>query len=139
MNTVELIHQKTRLAYNIAADKYHILFHNEMDEKEYDRNFLDTFSGLFKPEADICDAGCGPSGHIAKYLRKKGFNIIGIDISDRCVELATMKTPEIQFRREDIMHMRFPDNHLDGIVSYYSIIHTPKKYISKIFRNFTEY
>ena len=136
MNSLESFNTKTRQAYNLAADKYHDLFHNEMNEKEYDRNFLDFFTELFKPGAVICDAGCGPSGHIGKYLHDKGMKIIGVDISDRCVELATLHNPEIRFLCENIVQMSFPDKHFDGIVSYYSIINTPKKYVSRIFAEF---
>lgn len=62
----------TRQAYNDAADKYHSLFYNEMNEKEYDRNLLDSFSELLEPGAAVCDAGCGPSGHIGRYMLDKG-------------------------------------------------------------------
>jgi hypothetical protein len=29
METLDLIHEKTRRAYNLAAEKYHDLFHND--------------------------------------------------------------------------------------------------------------
>jgi ubiquinone/menaquinone biosynthesis C-methylase UbiE len=61
---------------------------------------------------------------------------IGVDISDRCVELAKLYNPGIQFLREDIAQMSFPDKHFDGIVSYYSIINTPKKNVGRIFAEF---
>jgi len=37
MDSLELINTETRLAYNLAAQRYHDLFHNELDEKDYDR------------------------------------------------------------------------------------------------------
>jgi ubiquinone/menaquinone biosynthesis C-methylase UbiE len=136
MDSVESIHQMTRQAYNDAADKYHSLFYNEMNEKEYDRNLLDSFSDLLEPGAAVCDAGCGPSGHIGKYMLDKGLKITGVDISDRCVELASEHAPEISFIREDMLHMSFPDESFDGIISYYSIIHTPRKDVGRIFAEF---
>lgn len=136
MNSLESINIKTRQAYNLAADKYHDLFHNEMNEKEYDRMLLDLFANMLKPFSLICDAGCGPSGHIGKYLKEKGINVMGVDISDRCVELAKLHNPETQFICEDISQLSFPEQHFDGIVSYYSIINTPKKYVNRIFTEF---
>lgn len=136
MDSIDSIHQMTREAYNKAADKYHILFYNEMIEKEYDRNLLDSFSELLEPGASVCDAGCGPSGHIGKYLLDKGFRITGVDISDRCVELASEYNPEIRFIRGDIVDMSFPDESFDGVISYYSIINTPKKHLGRIFAEF---
>ncbi len=136
MDSVETIHRMTRQAYNDAADKYHSLFYNEMNEKEYDRNLLDSFSELLEPGAAVCDAGCGPSGHIGRYMLDKGLKITGVDISDRCVELASEHAPEISFIREDMLHMSFPDESFDGVISYYSIINTPKEHVGRIFAEF---
>jgi len=136
MNSLESINTKTRQAYNLAADKYHDLFHNEMNEKEYDRMLLDLFANMLKPFSLICDAGCGPSGHIGKNLQEKGIKVMGVDISDRCVELAKLHNPETQFFCEDISQLSFPEHHFDGIVSYYSIINTPKKYVNRILTEF---
>jgi len=136
MDTLRSVHQKTRQAYNLAADKYHSLFHNEMNEKEYDRKLLDTFADKFAPGSLICDAGCGPSAHIGRYLFDKGMRVVGVDISDRCVDLASHFNPEMQFKCEDIANLSFANDYFDGIVSYYSIIHTPKRLLSKIFEEF---
>jgi SAM-dependent methyltransferase len=136
MENFEFIHSKNRQAYNLAADKYHELFHNEMNEKEYDRNLLDTFSNKLKKNSLICDAGCGPSAHIGKYLSDKGFNITGVDISERCIELASKFNPEMKFVCNDIAEMEFENNTFDAIISYYSIIHTPKKMVNKLFDEF---
>ncbi|MDZ7623433.1 MAG: hypothetical protein U5J96_03170 [Ignavibacteriaceae bacterium] len=63
MDSFEHINSMTRQAYNLAAQKYHDLFHNEMNEKEYDRKLLDSFASRFNIDSLICDAGCGPSAH----------------------------------------------------------------------------
>ncbi|HEX9975571.1 MAG TPA: class I SAM-dependent methyltransferase [bacterium] len=136
METLESINEKTRCAYNLAAEKYHNLFHNELNEKEYDRKLLDRFADNFTSGSLICDAGCGPSAHISRYLSDKGLNVIGVDISDRCIEMAKELNPFMQFVREDIANLSFESGSLDGIVSYYSIIHTPKRAISKIIKEF---
>jgi 2-polyprenyl-3-methyl-5-hydroxy-6-metoxy-1,4-benzoquinol methylase len=98
MDTLGSINEKTRQAYNLAAEKYHSLFHDEMKEKEYDRKLLDAFGNKFAPGSLIADAGCGPSAHIGRYLFDKGMKVFGIDISDHCVELAARFNPEMQFQ-----------------------------------------
>jgi len=137
MEYIELIHSKTRNAYNLAADKYHDLFHNEMNEKEYDRNLLNTFASKLPKGALICDAGCGPSAHIGKYLSNKGFKVTGVDISERCIQLASGFNPEMSFKCNDIAKMDFEDGIFDGVISYYSIIHTPKKMVNTLFNEFS--
>jgi ubiquinone/menaquinone biosynthesis C-methylase UbiE len=133
MDTLASINSFTRQAYNLAAQKYHDLFHNEMNEKEYDRKLLDSFAARFNKNSLICDAGCGPSGHIGRYLFEKGIKVIGVDISEKCVDLARMNNPEMKFECADVGSMPFDDNSFDGLISYYSIINTPKIYVSKVF------
>lgn len=137
MDTLESINSLTRQAYNLAAQKYHELFHNEMNEKEYDRKLLDSFAARFNNDSLICDAGCGPSGHIGKYLFDKGIKVVGVDISEKCVELARINNPEMKFECADIVNMPFDDNTFNGLISYYSIINTPKIYVSKLFNEFS--
>ncbi|MCU0644954.1 MAG: class I SAM-dependent methyltransferase [bacterium] len=134
MEAIEFVHSKTRQAYNLLADKYHELFHNEMNEKEYDRRLLDSFAEKLKPGSLICDAGCGPSGHIGRYIADRGMAVTGVDISDRCVELASSFNPGMRFLREDIAKLSFEDECFDGVISYYSIIHTPKNLVTLIFK-----
>jgi len=137
MDPLEHINSLTRQAYNLAAQKYHNLFHNEMNEKEYDRKLLDSFAIRFNKDSLICDAGCGPSGHIGRYLIEKGLRVIGVDISEKCVELAQINNTEMKFECADISNMPFGENLLDGLISYYSIINTPKIYVNKIFTEFS--
>ena len=133
---MDSINLKTRQTYNLAAERYHELFHNEMNEKEYDRRLLDSFASRFHKDSWICDAGCGPSGHIGRYVFDKGIQVVGVDISDKCVELARRYNPKMRFERGDIGNLAFDDDSFDGIISYYSIIDTPKRYVGRIFREF---
>jgi len=136
MNSLAATHSKTRQAYNLAAQKYHDLFHNEINEKEYDRKLLDAFAKKFASGSRVLDAGCGPSAHIGRYLFDKGLNVVGVDISDRCVEIARGLNPGMSFKRQDIAGMSFRGDFFHGIVAYYSIIHTPKKRVGVLFDEF---
>ena len=136
MDSLDSINLKTRQTYNLAAERYHELFHNEMNEKEYDRRLLDSFAGRFHKNSLICDAGCGPSGHIGRYVFDKGIQVVGVDISEKCVELARRYNPMMRFERGDIGQLAFADRSFDGVISYYSIIDTPKKYVNRIFNEF---
>ena len=136
MDSLEEISAKTRQAYNLAAERYHEFFHNEMKEKEYDRRLLDLFAAKFSKDSLLCDAGCGPSGHIGRYVFEKGIPVIGVDITDRCVELARQCNPEMRFERGDIGDLVFGDETFDGVIAYYSIIDTPKRFVGRIFREF---
>jgi len=136
MKSLRFVHAKTRRGYNLAAQKYHDLFHNEMTEKEYDRKLLDAFAAKLPKGAAICDAGCGPSAHVGRYLFDKGLRVVGVDVADRCVELARAYNPGMDIERMDMAHLAFPADFFDGILSYYSIIHTPKAFLGRIFGEF---
>jgi SAM-dependent methyltransferase len=134
--SLESVNSKTRRAYNLAAQRYHDLFHDELRDKEYDRRLLDSFAARFTENAVICDAGCGPTAHIGRYLFDKGMQVVAVDIADRCVELARNHNPDMRVERGDISQLPFEDGTFDGIVAYYSIIDTPKRYVPRIFSEF---
>jgi ubiquinone/menaquinone biosynthesis C-methylase UbiE len=136
MDSLAGVNAKTRHAYNLAAQKYHDLFHNEMNEKEYDRKLLNGFAGRFNRHSLVCDAGCGPSAHIGRYVSDQGVPVVGVDIADQCIELACRHNPGMKFVRADIGRLPFAAGTLDGIIAYYSIIDTPKRHVERIFREF---
>ena len=136
MESIEIVNRKTQKAYNKAAQKYYDLFYNELDKKPFDKEFIDTFLSYFNGESIICDVGCGPCGHIENYVLQKGIKIIGVDISEKCIEIARKQFPEIHFEVGDFSNLKYNDNHFDGLISYYSIIDTPKIYVDKIMKEF---
>ncbi len=136
MDHIDLAHSRTRQAYNLTADRYHSLFRDELEAKEYDRMLLDFFSDRLNNGSLICDAGCGPSGHIGRYLANRSMVITGVDISDRCIELASPLNPDMHFVREDMARMSFENDSFNAVVSYYSIIHTPKNLVHIVLREF---
>jgi len=136
MDPLETVNSKTRQAYNLAAQRYHDLFHDELDQKEYDRDLLDRFAAHFGSASLLCDAGCGPSGHIGRYIFDKGIPVVGIDIADRCIELARRHNPPMRFERCDMGALPFGSEALDGLIAYYSIIDTPKCYLGRLFQEF---
>jgi SAM-dependent methyltransferase len=54
-----------------------------------------------RPGHQVLDVGCGPGRH-AHALARRGIDVLGIDISERFVELATAAAPDrAEFRRVD--------------------------------------
>ena len=133
---INKIIELTKTAYDKTACKYHESFKNEIEQKEYDRLLLDKFSDMLVAGSCICDAGCGPSGHIGKYLHNKGHRIVGIDISQKCIEKASSYNPDMAFKLMDMMHTDFQNDSFDALLSFYSIVYTPKEYMNMIFAEF---
>ena len=88
------------------------------------------------PGFATCSVGCGPCGHIENYISQKGLKVIGMDISEKCIEIAKGNFPEIRFETGDFTKMKYEDEYFDGLVSYYSIIDTPVQYLDKVLKEF---
>src|SRR5438270_9059508 len=70
------------------------------------------------PGARILDVGCGPGRH-AHALGRLGFEVVGVDISDRFVGLARQATPSdaaVTFQRADARVLTF-DAEFDAVIS----------------------
>jgi len=93
------------------------------------------FSSMIELDGRILDAGCGAGLPFTKYLSDY-FKVIGIDISEKQIELAKKNVPNTQFLVEDMTELDFPDNFFDGILAIRSIVHVPREEHYGIFRNF---
>ncbi len=136
MDVLDKINAETREAVNRAARTYHELFHDELEGKPYDRQLLDRFAARFDKSSLILDAGCGPSFHIGRYLMDRGVTVEGVDISDRSVALARELNPGVAIRVGDLGRLDCADESYHGILAYYSIIHTPKCHVGRLFDEF---
>ena len=126
----------TTNSYDVVAQKYHDLFKDELTYKLFDRKLLETFARNFNFRSKIYDMGCGPSGHIGKFLFDHGYDVTGVDISLNCVSIASEYNPGMKFGQMDMSKLDIEDESIDGIIAYYSIIHIPKQYVSIYFKEF---
>jgi ubiquinone/menaquinone biosynthesis C-methylase UbiE len=69
--------------------------------------------------------GCGP-GHVARYLRDAGANVLGLDLSPRKLDKARQFNPDISFREGNMLALDLPDGTLAGIAAFYAIVNIPK-------------
>jgi ubiquinone/menaquinone biosynthesis C-methylase UbiE len=122
---------EVRNCYNLVAKEYADQFINELDGKPFDRDFLNRFRNNFDNNAKIIDMGTG-SGHIAHYLYKLGLsNITGIDIAEKILEVAKINYPHLKFEHQSMFNTIFDNNSIDGIVSFYGIVHFTYKEIDR--------
>ncbi|MEU4325592.1 class I SAM-dependent methyltransferase [Nonomuraea dietziae] len=115
--------------WDARADRYLELFRHELDGKPFDQEVLAEFAGRVGDGGRVCDAGCGPCGHVTAMLAERGLDVLGIDLSPRCVELAGRERPGCRFEVMDQRDIRprTPGDLLDGLVSYYSLHDQPKR------------
>ncbi len=108
--------------YNKVADSY-ASGRNQSENRKY----LDKFNLLLQPNSYILDIGCGAGKPVDEFLISKGHKVVGIDISERMIELAKKNVPEGQFKVEDMTELKNGEYQVDAAVSFYAIFHTPRE------------
>src|SRR6266480_359543 len=118
-----------RSSYDRVAERYADEYFSELERKPSDRNLLDEFAAEVRDKGEVCEMGCGP-GQIARYLKDRGVNIRGLDLSDVMVKCANRLNPHISFAQGNMLALDLPDDSLAGIVSFYGIIHLKRDEVS---------
>ncbi len=92
------------------------------------------FLSYLPPKAKILDIGCGP-GRDAKYFTELGFNVTGLDISEKMIELAKREVPNADFMVMDIENLNFAKNQFDAAWASASLLHVPKDKIPAVLQS----
>lgn len=98
---------------------YHILY-RERNHKEA-HAFIDKIAQYFELDSEdqILDLACGKGRH-SIYLNEKGYNVIGVDLSQQNIEHASQYSNErLQFYRHDMREV-FQDNAFDYILNMFT-------------------
>jgi len=119
-----------RKGYNKVAERLQDVFDLEVERL----NPLADFSSRIPQMGHILDAGCG-NGLYSRYLSEE-FKVIGVDISEKQIELAKQNALKANFICEDMTKINYPDEYFDGILSFYAIIHVPRDEHYDLLSNF---
>ena len=90
---------------------------------------------LNKHEATrILDLGCG-SGEITDTLRKHGFKVVGLDISESGCKYAKKCYPDCDFQVYDGLNIPFEENSFDTVILNDVFEHVPYSHMEKLIEN----
>ena len=84
----------------------------------------------------ILEAGCGLARYVA-YLSERGFDVIGIELSQDTVDAVKSVAREMDVKQGDVAKMAFEDNSVSGIISLGVVEHFiqgPKEPLTEMFR-----
>ncbi len=118
--------------YDAIAEAYAARLFGELENKPFDRDFLNRFNTAARP-GGIVDMGCGP-GHVARFLRDLGREVSGMDISPAMVDCARRLNPGLRFELGDMRSLALPAAQCSGIVAFYSIIHLAPEDLKPVFK-----
>jgi len=129
----------TREAYDAAAPTYAQLFRDTLRGSPLDRAILGVFAEAVSESGDgqVADLGCGP-GHITAYLDGLGLGLaaFGVDASPAMIKLARQAYPSLRFDVGSMATLNIADAVLGGVLSRWSIIHTPPQELPVILAEF---
>ena len=94
----------------------------------------DKFISLLKPHATVLDVGCG-AGVKSKYLLDRGLKVIGVDFSDKMIEIAKREVPKGEFYVKDIYDLKDFNKTFDGVFAQAVLLHIPKARIGEAMDN----
>ncbi len=111
---------KTKSDYNLISEDFSRTRKKEWEEL---KPILDRF---VKKGDRVLDLGSG-NGRYYNYFKEKETKYVGIDNSERLVEIARKKYLFADFRLGDGLNLPFPDNSFDKVVSVAVFHHVPSE------------
>jgi SAM-dependent methyltransferase len=112
----------TRRSYDRIAVSYRERFEHELDDKPFDREFLDAIAASVTGRGWVVDLGSGP-GHIGAYLSRRGVPIVSLDLSSQMLRQSRTVVPGGSPVQADIAALPLHAGSVSAIVAFYSLIH----------------
>ncbi|MGJ5890407.1 class I SAM-dependent DNA methyltransferase [Streptomyces niveiscabiei] len=125
----------TRTFYDAIAEDYSERFQDELANRPLERAVLGVYAELVGAGRKVADLGCGP-GRSTGRLAGLGLDISGLDLSESMLAVARRENPGIRFEQGSMFDLPFPDGSLDGVMCWYSSIHTPSPELPRLFQGF---
>src|SRR5258707_10534643 len=119
-----------RKSYDAVARQYADEIYGELAGKPFDREVLDRFAERVRGRGPVCDLGCGPA-QIGRYLRDRGVDAFGADLSSGMLAQAQRLNPDLQFVQTSMLALGLRSEKLAGVAAFYSIIHIPRTEVVK--------
>jgi SAM-dependent methyltransferase len=101
-----------------------------IDEREH---YTALILAALPEGAAVLDLGCGVGVPTTKRLAER-FQVTGVDISPRHVEMARHNVPEATFVQGDMTGFELPVASLNGVTAFYSITHVPREQHGSLLR-----
>ena len=111
-----------RRSYDRVARSYAERFAEELDDKPFDREFLDRVGAGVPVPGWTVDLGCGPS-QIGGYLAGRGLRVLSVDLSEAMLLQARLLRPEAACVQADMRALPLASRSVAAVVAFYSLIH----------------
>jgi len=105
---------------------YNTIFAHFSKTRSYVWEELRYLTQLCIPGEKILDLGCG-NGRLLELLKDFNIDYIGIDDSEKLIEVAKQRYPDKRFQKANALSLPFPNNYFDKIFSIAVFHHIPSE------------
>ncbi|WP_062516010.1 class I SAM-dependent DNA methyltransferase [Demequina gelatinilytica] len=125
--------ERTRAGYDTVAEAYAAALPDLGFEAELDLAMIDRWVSMLPVAACVLDAGCG-TGRMLPHLRERdpGMVLAGVDLSAGMLAQARGRDAAAQLAVGELAALPYADGNLDGVLAWYSIIHTPSRDLPRV-------
>ncbi|NJE25547.1 class I SAM-dependent methyltransferase [Thermococcus sp. MV5] len=94
-----------------------------------------VFSMIKSKNGKALDLGCG-TGNYTLELYTRGFDVVGVDLSEEMLKIARKKLPRVKFIRANAYSLPFKENTFDLVltITMFEFIHKPELALNEIYR-----
>jgi cyclopropane fatty-acyl-phospholipid synthase-like methyltransferase len=129
------------MSNDFVKQQYNKLAENYSAGRDIYKNdkYLEKLNSLLASNSTILDIGCGAGVPVDKYLLDHGHKVVGLDISEKQIELATKNLPHGEFKVEDMSELKEKEYSVNAVVSFYAIFHTPRETHGEILKKISSF
>ena len=99
--------------------------------------YLKQFVELLPKKAKVLDLCCG-AGYESMRLKNLSVNVIGVDLSEKSIEIEKQHNPTIDFYVKDMLKSYKDLGNFDGIACIAGLVHLPENQLELAFKNMNE-
>jgi len=114
---------RVQASFDRIAEQYAADFADELTRKPYDTALLRAFAASCGG-GPVLDIGCGPAGHVGRFVADLGTRVIGVDLAPRSLTVARrLNDPSLAFVAADMHALPFAAGACAGALAFYSLIY----------------
>lgn len=119
--------------------KYYDLIYSVKDYTKETKFLISLIRKYRLKGKKVLEVGCGTGGH-AIFLKKKGFDIVGVDLNKEMLTVARKKSKSIKFYQGDMRKFNLK-NKFDIVLCLFSTMHYNQNYqeLEKTLKNFHQH
>ncbi|MDO8639453.1 MAG: methyltransferase domain-containing protein [bacterium] len=114
----EVLLLKTKEDYNLISDEFSRTRQRLWPEIKF------LFDNYIEAGEKILDLGCG-NGRFFKWFQEKGADYLGVDNSEKLIEIAKNNNPEGKFLVDNALRLSFSENYFSKVYSIAIFHHIP--------------